>query len=124
MWFNCTKTALKKLKVSYNNSLRRFMTLPWRNSASEIFANLSIPSFDELLRIFVLNFGQGLLFQTVCLFQAFIIQLVVFIHICGLGGIICYTCFRHRMLVSLDFYYVTLHVTVIYLFHNTCIIIL
>ena len=31
----CTKTALKKLKVAYNNSLRRFMILPWRNSASE-----------------------------------------------------------------------------------------
>ena len=45
MWFDCTKTALKKLKVAYNNSLRRFMILPWRNSASEMFANLSIPSF-------------------------------------------------------------------------------
>ena len=28
MWFDCTKTALKKLKVAYNNSLRRFMGLP------------------------------------------------------------------------------------------------
>ena len=56
MWFDCTKTALKKLKVAYNNSLRRFMILPWRNnnnnSASEMFANLGIPSFDELPRIF------------------------------------------------------------------------
>ena len=55
MWFDCTKTALKKLKVAYNNSLRRFMILPWRNnnnnSASEMFANLGIPSFDELPRI-------------------------------------------------------------------------
>ena len=49
MWFDCTKTALKKLKVAYNNSLRRFMILPWRNSASEMFANLGIQSFDELL---------------------------------------------------------------------------
>ena len=30
------------------------MILPWRNSASEMFANLSIPSFDEILRIFFL----------------------------------------------------------------------
>ena len=104
MWFDCTKTALKKLKVAYNNSLRRFMILPWRNSACEMFANLSIPSFDELLRIFVfLDFGQGLLFQTSCLHQAFIIQLVVFIHIRGLGGIICYTCSPYSMLTSLDF---------------------
>ena len=48
MWFDCTKTALKKLKVAYNNSLRHFMILPWRNSASEMFANLGIPSFDVL----------------------------------------------------------------------------
>ena len=56
MWIDCTKTAFKKLKVAYNNSLRRFIILSWRNSASEMFANLSIPSFDELLRIFVFGF--------------------------------------------------------------------
>ena len=33
-----------------------------------------------------------------------------------LGGIICYTCFPHRMLTSHDFCYVTSHVSVIYLF--------
>ena len=72
-----------------------------------------------------LDFGQGLLFQTTYLYRANIIQLVLFILIlCGLGGLICYTCFPHRMLTSLDFYYVTLHVTVISLFYNTCIIIL
>ena len=56
MWFDCTKAALKKLKIAYNNSLRRFMFLPWRNSATEMFANLSIHSFDEMLRIFVFSF--------------------------------------------------------------------
>ena len=25
MWFDCTKTALTKLRVAYNNNLRRFM---------------------------------------------------------------------------------------------------
>ena len=120
MWFGCHKTAFKKLKVAYNNSLRRFIILPWRNSASEMFANLSIPSFDELLRIFVFGFRSRIIVSN----NLIIIQLIVFIHICGLGGIICYTCFPHRMLTSLDFYYVTLHVTVIYLFYNTCIIIL
>ena len=29
MWFDCTKTALTRLKVAYNNSLRRFMGLPY-----------------------------------------------------------------------------------------------
>ena len=56
MWFDCTKTALKKLKIAYNNSLHRFMRLPWRNSASEMFVNLNIYSFDEMLRIFTFGF--------------------------------------------------------------------
>ena len=61
MWFDCTKTALKKLKVAYNNSLRRFMGLPWRNSASEMFVNLNIRSFDELLRMFVFGFRSRII---------------------------------------------------------------
>ena len=61
MWFDCTKTALKKLKVTYNNSLRRFVILPWRNSASEMFASLSIPLFDDVLRIFVFRFRSRII---------------------------------------------------------------
>ena len=49
MWFDCTKTALKKLNVAYNNSFRRFMGLPWYNSANEMFVNLNIKSFGEML---------------------------------------------------------------------------
>ena len=49
MWFDCTKTALKKLKVAHNISLRRFMGLPWHNSASEMFVILNIKSFGEML---------------------------------------------------------------------------
>ena len=56
MWFDCTKIALKKLKTAYNNRLRRFMGLPWRNSASEMSVNINIYSFDEMLRIFALGF--------------------------------------------------------------------
>ena len=55
----CGLTApkrLKKLKVAYNNSLCRFMRLPWRNSASEMFVNLNIRSMDEMLRIFTFGF--------------------------------------------------------------------
>ena len=55
MWFDCTKAALKRLKIAYN-SLRRFMFLSWRNSATEMFVNLGIHSFDEMLRIFVFSF--------------------------------------------------------------------
>ena len=50
MWFDTTKSAMKKLKVAYNNSLLRLLYLPTYNSASEMFAVLNIPSFGELLR--------------------------------------------------------------------------
>ena len=52
MWFDCTKTALIKLKVAYNNSLSQFMGWPWHNSASEMFVNFNIKSFCELLQVF------------------------------------------------------------------------
>ena len=55
------KQLLKKMKVAYNDSSRRFMILPWRNSASEMFANLSIPSLDELLRFFVFGFWSRII---------------------------------------------------------------
>ena len=53
-----------------------------RNSASEMFANLSIPSFDDLLGIFFFwDFGQGLLLSIICSYQSFINQPVAFFHI-------------------------------------------
>ena len=54
LWFNSTKTALTKLKIAYNNSLRRLLGLPKYNSASEMFVNLRIISIGELLRILFL----------------------------------------------------------------------
>ena len=56
LWFNSTKTALTKLKIDYNNSLRRLVGLPKYNSTSEMFERLGILSFGELLRKFVFNF--------------------------------------------------------------------
>ena len=50
LWFNSTKTALTKLKIAYNNSLRRLLGLTKYNSASEMFVNLGILSIGELLR--------------------------------------------------------------------------
>ena len=47
---------MRKLKIAYNNDLRRILNLPTYNSASEMFVNLNIPSFDELLRKFVYSF--------------------------------------------------------------------
>ena len=55
LWFNSTKTALTKLKIAYNNSLRRLLGLPKYNSTSEMFVNLKILSFGELLKKYVFS---------------------------------------------------------------------
>ena len=47
---------MKKIKIAYNNSLRRLLALPKHNGASEMFVNLNILSFGELLRKFVYSF--------------------------------------------------------------------
>ena len=85
MWFNSTKTALIKLKVAYNNSLRRFMGLPWHNRASEMFVNLNIKLFGELLRVFNTDIVQGLLYLRILCCQVFNVH-VVFIRSYVLGG--------------------------------------
>ena len=51
---------MKKLKIAYNNGLRRLLNLPKCNSAPEMFLNLSIPSFGKLLRTFVFIFKSGI----------------------------------------------------------------
>ena len=55
LWFNSTKTALTKLKIAYNNNLSRLLGLPKCNTASEMFVNLGILSFGELLRKLVFS---------------------------------------------------------------------
>ena len=55
MWFDSTVTAMKKLKIAYNNDLVRLLILPKYNSSSEMFANLNTPSFGELLCKFELR---------------------------------------------------------------------
>ena len=56
MWYDSTVTSMRKLKIAYNNGLRRILNLPKYTSVSEIFVNLHILSFDELLRKFVYSF--------------------------------------------------------------------
>ena len=47
---------MKKLKLAYNNGLRTLLNLSKCSSASEMFVNLNIPSFGELLRKLVFSF--------------------------------------------------------------------
>ena len=89
MWFDCTKTALKKLKVTYNKSLRRFMGLPWHNSASEMFVNLNIKSFGEMLRCFVISFRSRILISgSLVLIGIYHSPWIIYSLIYRLGGII------------------------------------
>ena len=55
MWFDSTVTSMKKLKIAYTNGIRRLLRLPKYNSASEMFVNLNLPSFNTLLRKFVFS---------------------------------------------------------------------
>ena len=63
-WFDSSKTAMKKNKIAFNNSLRRLLSLPKHNSASEMIVNLNILSLGEvviptLLPLYILPFGLG-----------------------------------------------------------------
>ena len=48
MWYNCTFSAMRKLRISYNNSLRQLLSIA-NNNSSEINVNLKIKSFGELI---------------------------------------------------------------------------
>ena len=39
----------EKIKIAYNNGLSRLLNFPKCNSASEMFVNINIPSFIEML---------------------------------------------------------------------------
>ena len=60
LWFDSTKTAMSKLRIAYNNSLRRLLGVPKYNSASDMFVSLNILSFGELLRKYVFSFMNRL----------------------------------------------------------------
>ena len=45
LWYNYTMIAMKKLKIAYDNSIRRLFCLPKHNSASEMCVCLNIMSF-------------------------------------------------------------------------------
>ena len=60
MWYNCTVTAMRRLRIAYNNSLRRLLVIPKHNSASGMFVQLNIKSFGELLRSYIHSFMNRL----------------------------------------------------------------
>ena len=72
MWYNCTVTAMRRLRIAYNNSLRRLLGIPKHNSASGMFVQLNIKSFGELLRSYIHSFmnrlqcSNNLILSSIC----------------------------------------------------------
>ena len=60
MWYNCTVTAMRRLRIADNNNLRRLLGIPKHNSASEMFVQLNIKSFSELLSSYIHSFMNRL----------------------------------------------------------------
>ena len=67
MWYNCTVTTMRRLRIVYNNnaSLRRLLSIPKHNSASGMFVELNIKSFGELLRNYIHSFMNRLNVQII-----------------------------------------------------------
>ena len=47
---------MNKLRITYNNAMRRLVDLHFRCSASEMFANCNIHSMDEMRRTCIFVF--------------------------------------------------------------------
>ena len=58
LWFNSTKSSLKKLSTSYNSVLRRLLGICKPYSASKMFVSRDIATFVELLRTSIYRFAQ------------------------------------------------------------------
>ena len=50
LWTNYKQSTFHRLRVNYNNILRRLMGVPTYSSASFLFGSLGVKSFGELLR--------------------------------------------------------------------------
>ena len=89
MWYNCTVTAMKKLRIAYNNSLRKLLGIPKHNTASEMFVQLNIESFGELLRSYIHSFMNRLQCSNNLIYPLYVKVQCLFILIFGRGGMIC-----------------------------------
>ena len=58
LWFNSTKSSIKKLSTSYNSVLRRHVCISKPYSASNMFISRGIPTFAELLRKSIYRFTK------------------------------------------------------------------
>ena len=77
MWFNSTKSSLKKLSTNYNNSmLRRLLGICKPYSASKMFISRGIPTFAELFRTSIYRFAQRIEHSSNCIISATLLSLM------------------------------------------------
>ena len=55
-----SKATYRKLTVAFNNIHRRLLGLPWRCSASAMYANHDLPNLDTVIRRSLYGFIQRL----------------------------------------------------------------
>ena len=56
LWSDYRARSLQKLKVAYNDALRLLVRVPRWHSASQLFVNLGVPTFQALLRNLMYKF--------------------------------------------------------------------
>ena len=64
------ESTFSKLRVAFNNAYRRALILPWRFSASAMYANFGIQNFESVIRKSTLGFTQRLAKSTNSLIMA------------------------------------------------------
>ena len=119
LWYNFILTAMKKIKIAYNNSIRRLFFLPKHNSASEMCVNLNIMSFGELLRKYVYSFRFRLGASLNCIIDN-IYSSNVPLHsdIWAWWHVLYFNCVSYHYLVDTLFYiYLYLHVLNIIIYY-------
>ena len=60
LWSDYCKATSRKLTVAFNNINRRLLGLPWRCSASAMYANHDLPNLDTVIRRSLYGFIQRL----------------------------------------------------------------
>ena len=60
LWSDYRKATYRKLTVAFNNFHRRLLVLPWRCSASAMYANYDLPNIDTVIRRSLFGFIQRL----------------------------------------------------------------
>ena len=76
LWFNSTKSSLKKLSTSFNSVLRRLLGICKPYSASKLFVSRGISTFAELLCTSIYRFAQRIGRSSNCIISATLLALM------------------------------------------------